>query len=385
MALLPPNLRRRLGHGAAILAITLVALWLFDNAAENLAKNNIKTGFAFLGSRSNFDIEIALIPYSDSASYGRAFIVGVLNTLMLAGVSIAVASGLGLAIGVAQLSRNELLALIGRGFVEAVRNVPLLLHLFVWYFVLVRSLPAPRESYSVLDLVFLNNRGLSLPWPLGGGALSICGAAAILLLGAAIAVWRRHRQRIDTGLAVVAYWSVAAMAATVVAPIVLLVFVVESAWSVPRLDGFNLTGGLTILPELLAMIGALSVYAAAPVAEIVRAGVLAVSRHQVEVGRALGLSSHLTMRLVVLPIALRSIVLPLGNQYLHLLRNTSLGAAIAMPELMHVFAGTALNQTGQAFETIGMTMLVYLVISLAVAWLSGVWNNRVMSHMAMDR
>lgn len=333
-----------------VLAGVTSTLWLLaSNASQNLAAQGVASGFAFLERPAGFDIIFHLPEFSETSSYGQAFWVATLNTLLVAASGCFLATLIGFGIGIGQLSRHPLVALISRAYVEALRNIPLLLQLFFWYFAVLRNLPSPRQSWSWGEAFFLNIRGFYLPsWHLEPASLyAICGSIGLGLLGC----WRR---KIRYGL-----WFGALG--------LLLVALVAGSWQKPALSGFNFVGGWVIIPELMALVLGLATYTGAFIAEIVRSGILAVPRGQREAGLALGLAPHQVYQLIIIPQAMRLIIPPLTSQFLNLTKNSSLGAAIAYPELVLVFAGMVLNHTGQAIETIFMVMLVYLGISLGIA------------------
>ncbi len=355
------RLRAVLFQLIAMAAVIALLGFTFSNAMENLARRGIASGFDFLDSTAGFAIIMSLVEYSETASFGRAFLVGLLNTLLVSAIGIVLASVLGFSLGVARLSGNWLVARLAACYIETVRNIPLLLQLFFWYFAVLRTLPPPRGSIE-LGAVFINNRGIYLPTP-GAGP-----EAGWILLGAVAALWLARRHRYFPALA--AMLSIAALAA----------LAATASWQHPVLGGFNFTGGMVLIPEFVALTVALSVYTAAFIAEIVRAGIGAVPPGQTEAAQALGLGRGRTLRLVVLPQALRVIVPPLTNQYLNLTKNSSLAAAIAYPDLVSVFGGTVLNITGQAVEVIAITMAVYLAISLTIAAAMNRYNRRIMAR-----
>ncbi len=337
----------------------------FINAADNLARAHISSGFGFWNNSAGFDISQTLIPYSAGMStFGRAFWVGLLNTLLVAALGIVLATLLGFAIGIARLSRNWLVARLAGFYVELIRNIPLLLQLLFWYNAVLKSLPELRDSIVLPMGGFLNNRGLFLPRPVFAPDFSAVIAALLVGIVAAIVlqVWaRRRRER--TGAPTAVGWRIAALlVGPPLAALALADFPV--AFELPRMSRFNVVGGLEILPEFAALVVALSVYTAAFIAEVVRAGILAVAVGQTEAAQALGLRSGTTLRLIVVPQAMRVIVPPLTSQYLNLTKNSSLAVAIGYPDLVQVFAGSVLNITGQAVEVIAITMAVYLTISL---------------------
>ena len=348
------------------------------NAANNLAKAGIASGFRFWDNTAGFDISQTLIAYSSSTStFGRAFWVGLLNTLLVASLGIVLATALGFTIGIARLSRNWLIARLAGGYVELVRNVPLLLQILFWYNAVLKSLPDLRGSIAIPGGAFLNNRGLFLPQPLFGAGFGYVAGAFVLGIVATLAlrIWERRRQeRTGEPPRTLTYGF---------GLIVLLPLVVFFAagrpltFGFPELGRFNIRGGTEILPELAALLVALTIYTAAFIAEVVRAGILAVAPGQTEAAQALGLRSGSTLRLVVVPQAMRVIVPPLTSQYLNLTKNSSLAVAIGYPDLVQVFAGSVLNITGQAVEVIAITMAVYLFISLTTSLLMNLYGYRI--------
>jgi len=363
---------------AVTLSIFLYVGWsLWDNLQTNLSSRGITTGFDFLDTESGFGIVSHLIEYSESSSYGRAFLVGLLNTLLVSFIGIILATMLGLIVGVARLSSNWLVSRMALAYVEIIRNIPLLLQIFFWYFVVLRSLPSPRQSINWWDAIFLNNRGIYIPSPLPEDGFALVGwvFGGALLLSVLLFRWAKKRQY-QTGN-IFPRWRVA-MGMVVGLPL-LSYFILGAplGWDLPALRGFNFQGGLVMIPEFMALLLALSIYTASYIAEIVRAGIQAVNRGQSEAALSLGLSYGQTLRLVVLPQAVRVIIPPLTNQYLNLLKNSSLAAAIAYPDLVSVFAGTVLNQTGQAVEVIGITMGVYLLISLSISLFMNWYNHKM--------
>jgi len=349
-----------------------------SNAIENLARSHIASGFGFWKETAGFDISQTLIQYSPRGStYGRAFWVGLLNTVLVAGLGIIFATILGFVVGISRLSRNWLLAKVAGGYVETIRNLPLLLQLLFWYNAVLKALPDIRESIVIPGGAFLNNRGFFLPLPVsksGFGAVVIALLAGIL--GAvAFYVWARKRQE-RTGQQAAVLWVTLAL----VLGLPLVVFALAGfplGFEFPQAGRFNITGGVEVLPEFLALLFGLSIYTAAFIAEVVRAGILAVSRGQSEAAYSLGLRPGPTLRLVVVPQAMRVIIPPLTSQYLNLTKNSSLAVAIGYPDLVQVFTGTVLNQTGQAVEVVAITMLVYLVISLGTSLLMNIYNSRM--------
>ena len=373
-----PRRTRRLGSIALQIAIIAVIGGLVYcavlNAAQNLARAHIASGFGFWNNTAGFDISQTLIAYSAStSSFGRAFWVGLLNTLLVAAIGIVLATVLGFIVGIARLSRNWLVARLAGGYVELIRNVPLLLQLLFWYNAVLKSLPELRGSVTFPGGGILNNRGLFLPRPEFGSDFAAVLIALFVGIVAAIALRAfAGRRRDRTGEDVPILWP--ALGLVVGLPLVAFVLAgFPLAFSVPHMGRFNVSGGVEILPEFAALVLALTVYTAAFIAEVVRAGVLAVSAGQIEAAQALGLRSGATLRLVVLPQAMRVIVPPLTSQYLNLIKNSSLAVAIGYPDLVQVFAGSVLNITGQAVEVIAITMAVYLAISLFTSFLMNLY------------
>jgi general L-amino acid transport system permease protein len=347
------------------------------NARANLAAQGITSGFGFLDTTAGFNVNQALIPYQEADTYGRMFFVGLLNTLLVSALGIVLATVLGFVVGIARLSPNWLVARIGGGYVELIRNLPLLFQIMFWYLAVLGTLPGPRQSFSFLGSIFVSNRGILVPAPvLGAGAGAVGLALLIGIVGAIwLRIWAKRRQERTGVLFPVGWATLALIVGLPLAVAAALGFPVS--FERPELRGFNFVGGLRVIPELAALLFALTTYTAAFIAEIVRAGILAVPRGQTEAATALGLRRWHTLRLVVLPQALRVIVPPLTNQYLNLTKNSSLAVAIGYPDLVAVFAGTTLNQTGQAIEIIGITMGVYLAISLATSALMNFYNARI--------
>jgi general L-amino acid transport system permease protein len=347
------------------------------NAKANLEAQKIASGLDFLDNTAGFGINQSLIAYSETDTYGRVFLVGLLNTLLVAGIGIVLATILGFVIGIARLSPNWLLARLAGGYVELIRNLPLLFQILFWYLAVLGTLPGPRQSLSILGEIFINNRGIFLPRPIFGAGAEYAFAALLIAILASIGlrVWAVRRQN-RTGERFPLLWT--ALGMIVAAPsIVVLALGVPIGFEHPQLRGFNFVGGVRLFPEFVALLIALTTYTAAFIAEVVRAGVLAVSRGQTEAAAALGLRRGLTLRLVVVPQALRVIVPPLTNQYLNLTKNSSLAVAVGYPDLFAVFAGTTLNQTGQAIEILAITMAVYLVISLITSALMNWYNAHI--------
>jgi general L-amino acid transport system permease protein len=372
-----PRTRSLLIQGALFVAVA-IALWFFiSNGRSNLAARNIATGFGFLHQTSGFDISQSLIQYDDTATYGRVFFVGLLNTLLVSAIGIVFATIIGFAVGIARLSKNWLLSKLAEVYVEVIRNLPLLFQILFWYLGVLAAMPPARQSLSFFGLAYVNNRGVVLARPIFGDGSDIVGLALLAGIILAIAMrWWAHRRLMQTGQP----FPVIKTALALIFGLPLLAFAATGApitieW--PELRGFNFNGGIRVLPEFVALLIALSTYTASFIAEIVRAGILAVSRGQTEAAESLGLRSGDTLRLVVIPQAMRVIIPPLTSQYLNLTKNSSLAVAIGYPDFFALFAGTTLNQTGQAIEIIAMTMAVYLAISLITSALMNIYNRRM--------
>lgn len=373
-----PEIRGWLFQIILTILVAYLAYQGWVNMNDNLRAAGIASGWGFLGTNAGFAISQSLIEYSQASStYGRVYLVGLLNTLAVAFVGIIFATIIGFIVGVARLSKNWMVSRLATVYVESLRNIPLLLQIFIWYFGVLRLLPQPREGFDFGPLGLLNNRGFFAPKPVwGDGAAFIFYAFVIACVIAwAVGRWARARQ-MATGQTFPSF--LVGLGMIVLLPLV--VFFAMGApltWDIPKMGGFRPSGGMTIIPEYIAMLIALSTYTASFIAEIVRAGILAVNRGQTEASHALGLRNGPTLRLVIIPQALRIIIPPLTSQYLNLTKNSSLAVAIAYPELTSVFAGTALNQTGQAVEIISLTMLTYLTISLVTSLFMNWYNNRV--------
>jgi general L-amino acid transport system permease protein len=352
-------------QGLLVVVLAWGVSWLVANASANLQRQNIASGFGFLQRTAGFDISQRLIAYANTDTYALAFWVGLTNTLLVAGVSMVLATLAGFALGIARLSPNWLIAKLALVYVEIVRNVPLLLWLFLIYFGVLLRLPPPQASWHVLDGGLLNQRGLYLPsLMLTLAWLAVIGLAVVT---GVLAVALNARGKI--GFARIGLLFVPAVVGAMLAGPLSL--------QRPVLERFNVTGGLEILPELMALTIGLVTYTAAYIGEIVRAGIQSVARGQRQAASALGLTDRDALHFIVVPQALRAIVPPLTNQYVNLAKNSSLAVAVGYPDLVSVFAGTILNHTNQAVETIAITMAVYLTLSLAIASAMGVLNARV--------
>jgi general L-amino acid transport system permease protein len=378
----------RAGWNGLALQIVFVAIlvWLgyeiVANVRANLETQRITSGFGFLKNTAGFDINQSLIPYTGSESYARVLAVGVLNTLLVSIIGIFFASVIGFIVALGRLSPNWLLSRVAGAYVELIRNLPLLFQMLFWYLAVLGTLPNPRQSVSLFGSAFLSNRGLVIPRPIGEPGFEpfvfAIVAAIIVSLGLR---YHARRQLFEKGR-VIRIWPYVVGALIGLPLLSALVFGAPVVFEVPVLKGFNFAGGTRVIPEFVALTVALSTYTASFIAEIVRAGILSVHKGQMEAGASLGLSRGTTLRLIVVPQALRVILPPLTNQYLNLTKNSSLAVAIGYPDLVSVFAGTTLSQTGQAIEIIGMTMGVYLAISLITSAIMSIYGWRLGRSLA---
>jgi general L-amino acid transport system permease protein len=371
-----PKIRSTLVQVIMVLIVGFFVYEIVDNTITNLTKRNISTGFGFLNKSAGFDLIQSLVAFTSESSYGRALFVGFLNTLLVSSIGIVIATFLGFIIGIMRLSRNWLVRSIATLYVEAIRNVPLLLQMFVWYGVVLKSLPGPRQAININDMFFLSNRGLNMPDTIFGDSawLGLAGFVVAIIGAIVLRTWARKRQAatgqpfpyVLTGIAMI-------LALPVLG---LLVAGWPITFDYPVLGGFNFSGGTVVIPEFMALLVALSIYTASFIAEIVRAGIQAVSHGQTEAANALGMRSGITTRLVVIPQAMRVIIPPLASQYLNLTKNSSLAVAIGYPDLMAT-GGTVLNQTGQAIEVVMIWMIVYLSLSLLTSAFMNWFNSRM--------
>jgi general L-amino acid transport system permease protein len=369
---------RQVIYQIILIVLLGIAVWeIVNNVADNLRRQNIASGFGFWDRTSGFDISQTLIAYSNTSTYGQAFWVGLTNTLLVAVLGIAFATILGFVIGIARLSSNWVVAKLATVYVEVIRNLPLLLQLMFWYFAVLKNLPGPRQSLALPAGASLNVRGLYLPAPVpqdGFGAVML--ALLIGIVGSiAVSMWARRRQ-MATGQQFPVLWTSLAL----IFGLPLLAYLLTGmplTFDYPELKGFNFQGGMVVQPEFMALLLGLSIYTASFIAEIVRAGIMGVSKGQKEAARAIGLTNGQMLRLVVIPQAARIIIPPLTSQYLNLTKNSSLAVAIGYPDFVSVFTGTVLNQTGQAVEIILLTMGVFLTLSLLTSAFMNWFNTRM--------
>ena len=361
----------------ALIAIGLFSYYILNNMFSNIEKRGINTGFDFLGSEAGFGIISHLIPYTETDTYGRVFVIGILNTLLVSFIGIFFASIIGLLVGIGRLSKNFMISKLSLIYVETFRNIPILLQILFWYNVVLAALPSPRQSITYFDSVFLNTRGLYIPKPiLESGFISV--AIALVLAIAAIFYLNKWatKKHDELGEEFPVFW--VSLIILIAGP-TLVYFISGSPASLEyaELKGFNFVGGWSLTPELLALSLALSIYPATYIAEAVRSGIESVPKGQKEAASALGLKDYIILKKVVLPQALRVVIPPVINQYLNLMKNSSLATAIGYPELVTLFSGTVLNQVGQAIEIILMTMAVYLMISISISILMNYINSKI--------
>jgi general L-amino acid transport system permease protein len=387
----PPQFAARLRHALGgragwrgffvqilfVAALAWIGYEIAANARANLETQRITSGFEFLKNTAGFDVSQNLIPYSGSDPYTRVLLVGLLNTLVVSIIGIFFATVIGFLVALGRLSPNWLLSRISGGYVELLRNLPVLFQILFWYLAVLAALPNPRQSVALFGSFFLSNRGFVIPKPIGTAGFEPFAVAVLIGIVASL-LWRRYarRQLFESGR-MIRIWPYVVGSLIGLPLVTSLVFGAPVTFEIPELKGFNFSGGSRLIPEFVALTLALSTYTAAFIAEIVRAGILSVHRGQMEAGASLGLSRGSTLRLIVVPQALRVILPPLTNQYLNLTKNSSLAVGIGYPDLFSVFAGTTLSQTGQAIEIIGITMGVYLLISLVTSAIMSFYSWRI--------
>lgn len=371
-----PQIRSRLFQTILVLLVVVFAYDIVVNTTRNLATRNIASGYDFLTRTSGFDVIFSLIAYSSDSNYGRALLVGLLNTLLVASIGIVLATVIGFVVGVMRLSRNWLVSRTATLYIEFVRNVPLLLQIFIWYKLVLKPLPDVRDAIVIGDSVALSNKGLAVPYPTfsEGAWLAPAGLIVALLASHVIRRWANWRQ-METGKA----FPSGLVSIVLIVGLPILLFVLAGSpvtFDYPVLGSFSFRGGAMLVPEFMALLVALSIYTASFIAEAVRAGIQAISHGQTEASHALGIRSSLTMRLVIIPQALRVIIPPMTSQYLNLTKNSSLAVAIGYPDLVAT-GGTTLNQTGQAVEVVIIWLAVYLTLSLVTSAFMNWFNARV--------
>ena len=366
---------------ATLLIIVGLFYTIIGNLFDNIEARGIHTGFSFLKNRAGFDIlpflGNYLQDYTPESSNLTVFYVGLINTLIVAFVGIILATVLGLFIGIARLSNNYLVAKLAGGYIEIFRNIPVLLQIFFWYNIFINIFPHPKKSFSFFDIAFLNQRGLYLPKPILESGFSLVIIAFVVGIILAIFMKRHFKKKHDeTGI----YTRTLGYSTLLILGLPAIFFLLLGSplhFDLAVLGKFNLKGGMQVVPEFIALTFALSVYTATYIAEAIRSGIEAVDKGQKEAAAAIGLTQTQSLKLIILPQALRVAIPPTINQYLNLTKNSSLATAIGYPELMGAFGGTVLNQVGQAVEILGMAMLVYLFISLSISLLLNIVNKRM--------
>ncbi|HEX8587840.1 amino acid ABC transporter permease [Pseudomonas sp.] len=377
LSLSDPKVRAWLFQIITVVAVVAMGWYLFDNTQTNLQHRGITSGFGFLENSAGFGIAQHLIPFTESDTYARVFLIGLLNTLLVTFIGVILATLLGFIVGVARLSNNWIINKLATVYVEVFRNIPPLLQILFWYFAVFLTLPGPRAAHGFFGSFFVSSRGLNMPAAIATDAAWPFVISVVLAIVAIVLMTRWANKRFEaTGVPFHKFW--AGLALFIVIPaLCALIFGAPLHWELPELKGFNFVGGWVLIPELLALTLALTVYTAAFIAEIVRSGIKSVSHGQTEAARSLGLRPGPTLRKVIIPQALRVIIPPLTSQYLNLAKNSSLAAGIGYPEMVSLFAGTVLNQTGQAIEVIAITMSVYLAISISISLLMNWYNKRI--------
>lgn len=360
----------------ACLAIAIaVLIWFFvGNAVHNISKRHVTSGIDFLWSTAGFDIDETLIPWDPADTYARALLVGILNTMLVACVAVVLSTALGGLLAFMRVSGNPLADGSARAFVEFIRNTPELLQIIFWYFAILQPLPPPRQSLHLGQMLFLNVRGLYVAQPefSDGGIAALFGLGFGALVLATLVVVRKKIAFAGGTIAIMC----------VLLPVggaIVGCFTAGATltWDMPRLQGFNFSGGFRLYPEFVALVLGLTIYSSAFISEIIRAGITGVQRGQVEAARSLGLPYPKVLRLIVIPQALRIIIPPLSSQYLNLVKGTSLAVAIGYPDIVQVFAGTVLNQSGRAIEVMAITMALYLCFSIFISMLMNLYNRRI--------
>ena len=347
------------------------------NASQNLVNAGIASGFDFLWRTAGIQVPFVLTGYTPDSNNLALLWVGIVNTILISLLAMVASTLLGFIVGLARLSNHKLLAGLAGAYVEFVRNIPLLFFVLFWYFGVIAALPAPRQSISLGGLAFLNNRGLTIPLPLDPEPVkwAIAGAFVSIIIYFLLTRYAAHKREREGKAPPM--MGIAAIALCILVPVMVLVGGgLQTGWDVPRLQGFNYRGGFVLIPEFVALFAALTTYTAAFTAEIVRGGVEAVTKGQREAASALGLTRGQSLKLVIVPQALRVIIPPMTSQYLNVLKNSSFGAAIAYPDIVSVFMGSALNNTGQAIEIIAITLGFYLAAGLAVSAFMNWYNAR---------
>jgi len=370
------KVRDVLWQALATVGLVVVVAFFVRNASDNMVKAGIASGFQFLWRDSGIEVPFNITGYKPSDTILALLWTGIVNTLLVSAAAVVVATVIGFTVGLMRLSHNWLLSTLAAVYIEFVRNIPLLFFVLFWYFGVLSALPTPKESYDFLGVAFLNRRGLSIPTPndVAGFRLALLAIAILIAAQIGLARWARARQA-RTGRDFPT-WLVGFGLCGVLPVLAFVGAGAATSWDVPTLRGFNYRGGFVLVPEFVALFMALSTYTAGFIAEVVRGGIQSVRQGQIDAARALGLTPGRVVRLVVIPQAMPVIIPPITSQYLNLIKNSSFGAAIAYPEIVAVFMGSALVATGQAIEIIAITLGIYLTIGLAVSAFMNWYNAR---------
>ena len=369
------KIRTNFYQACLVLGILFLAFWVVDTSATNLEKLGIKTGLDFLSTEAGFSISQTLIPFSSTSTYGDAIVVCILNTILLSVTAIFLSTILGFFIAISKLSDNWLLNRVASIYVEIFRNIPLLLQLFFWYFAVLKLLPNKRESISFADVAFLNIEGLVIPSPIfwNGSQYVLYAIIFGIFASVALRLWAKKRQQ-NTGNSFPVIWSIVGI--LICLPVIVAAINgFPISWKIPVFGKFNFQGGTELLPEFVAMLFGLTLYNAAFIGEIIRAGIMSVNKGQREAAASIGLAPNQINSEIIIPQALRLIVPPLANQYLNLMKSTALASAIAYPDLFWAVNGAILVQTGQVIELQAITLGVYLGISLLIALSMNTYNH----------
>ena len=375
------KIKKILPQLATLLVVVIIFGFFTINAQVNMDNRGIEFGYGFLSQESSFDVQFSLIEYDGSHSYARAYLVGLLNTLLVAFIGIIFATIIGVIVGIARLSPNYLIERSAAFYVEFFRNIPLLLQIFFWYFAALRALPLPQDAEAIFGVFFLTIKGLFVPrfiWV----NLDIFFYSLIAAIISIVVIRNYARKLQESEGKQLPVFSISVGLLIILPLLAFLIGGVSLSFEMPVLEqiattSFKYTGGLGLPPELIALTLALALYTATFIAECVRAGIQGISKGQKEAAASIGLTPNQILKLVIMPQALRIIIPPTTNQYLNLTKNSSLAAAIAYPDLVLVFAGTALMQTGRAIEIVSITMLTYLSISLAISVLMNWYNKSI--------
>src|SRR5210317_32684 len=363
-----------------ILFLTIVISYFSLNASTNMAARGIETGFAFLKNKASFDIQFSLIEFDSNDSYARAYLVGLLNTLLVSGIGIFFATVIGFFVGIIRLSTNILASKVAEAYIEIFRNIPLLLQIFFWYFAVLRLLPSSENSLILFDFVFANIKGIYVPRFVWTNFNFLTYGLVVSILAIYIFRFYSKKKQDLTGVQVPTF-ATSLIIFVVINLLFIIIGNVGLSLTYPILETnrgiHNYSGGVSVIPELIALAFSLSLYTSTFIAECVRAGILGIDKGQKEAAASIGLSKSQILKLIVIPQALRIIIPHVTNQYLNLTKNSSLAAAIAYPDIVIVFAGTALMQTGKAIEIVSITMLTYLTLSISISMFMNWYNKKV--------